>query len=104
MDPRPGRGLLLVFLAVAAVALAAAPFFMSIAPAEEAYGRVVALGTVRKGSRPSVQVAVGDKTFWLTVSHRLECSVGDRIQVYRHTTAFGPRRYKLGPKGCLERV
>jgi len=101
---RSGRGLLLALLAIGALAIMATPFALSTGPAVEAYGRVVTLGSVRKGSSPSVQVAVGDKSIWLKVSYRFECSVGDRIQVYRHTTAFGPARYRLGPRGCIRRA
>lgn len=94
-------GLWLALLVIACLAVIAAPFNLSISPAEEAYGRVVALGSAGKGSSPTVQVTVGDEHLWLGVPYRSNCSVGDRIQIYRHTTLAGMRRYKLGPRACV---
>lgn len=100
-DRGASNGLIIALLIIVGLAVVAAPFFLSVAPAVEQSGRVTALGSVKKGWSPSVVVMIEGKRVWLPIGGRLDCAPGDEIQIYRHTTALGLHRYKVGPRGCV---
>lgn len=100
--PNPGvrNGVVIGFFLILALALATAPFILSRTLAERTYGRVTALGVFGKRPALSARVAVEGKTVWVRV-YRIQCAVGDPIELYRHTTVLGSKRYVLGARGCV---